>query len=83
MQQKVSDFLEVFQDVNKTAILLLLIALGAIFRMKGYIQGVEFVDLLKTTTISYFGTASVVHLTGMVKDHLESKAHAAELAREP
>lgn len=76
MQQKLADFLEVFTDVNKTAVMAVLLILATIFRIKGLIDGEGFVDLLKTTTVAYYGTATVVHFTSMVKDHLATKLEA-------
>lgn len=73
MKQSLVDFLEVFQDVNKTAIMLFLLAVGALFRVKGYISGEGLVTLLQTTTVSYFGTTTFSHLTEVVKDHLATK----------
>ena len=74
MPQWLADFLEVFQDVNKTSLMIVLIILGSIFRLKGYVDGGQFVDLLKTTTISYFGTNTVIHFTSMIKDSLASRS---------
>ncbi len=73
MSQKLADFLETFEDVNKTAIMLFLLGLAAVFRVKGFITPDGYVELMKTTTVSYFGTATVVHFTSMVKDHLANK----------
>jgi hypothetical protein len=77
MKQSLANFLEVFTDVNKTAIMLILLIVAVLFRIKGYIDGDNLVDLLKTTTISYFGTTTVIHFTQMVKTNLESKIQAA------
>jgi hypothetical protein len=76
MTQQLTDFIEVFSDVNKTAVMAILLGLGAFFRIKGYISGGEMVDLMKTTTVSFFGTATMVHLGGIVRDHLASKVEA-------
>lgn len=79
MTQSLADFLEVFGDVNKTGILLLLLALGSIFRIKGYIDGPGLIELFKTTTISYFSTTTIVHFTSMIRDHLDSKVLAGAI----
>jgi hypothetical protein len=73
MKQKMIDFLNVFQAMNKSLVMLLLIVISMLFRTKGYISGDNFVDLLKATVVSYFGVTGVVHFTSMVKDHLASK----------
>lgn len=74
MTEGLSNFLEVFSDVNKTAILIILLVIGCVFRIKGYIDGPGFIDLSKTTTISFFGTTTVVHFTSMIKDVIADKA---------
>jgi len=73
MKQGLQDFLETFEDVNKTVIMLFLLGLSSFFRVKGYITPDGFVELIKTTTVSYFGTASVVHIGTVIKDHLANK----------
>ncbi len=73
MTQQLADFLEVFTDVNKTFVMAVLLMVSVFFRVKGYIDGQGFVDLLKTTTIAYFGTATAGHFTEMVRDHLSNK----------
>ncbi len=74
MSDKLADFLEVFGDVNKTAVMLLIMAIGVILRVYNLVDGGSLTDLLKTTTLAYFGTTTVVHFTSMVKDHLASTA---------
>lgn len=74
MPQWLADFLEVFQDVNKTSLMIGLLILASIFRIKGFIDGGQFVELIKTTTVSYFGTNTVIHFTSMIKDAIASKS---------
>lgn len=74
MPQWLADWLEVFQDVNKTTLMAFLLVLASIFRIKGYIDGSQFVELVKTTTVSYFGTTTVIHFTSMVKDAIANKS---------
>ena len=73
MKQSLADFLEVFTDLDKTAVMAVLLVLSAIFRIKGYVDGQGFVDLIRTTTIAYFGTSTATHFTSMIKDHLSNK----------
>ena len=73
MTQSLADFLEVVTDTSKTAVMFVLLGFAAFFRIKGYIDSQNFTDLLKTTTIAYFGTSGVVHFTSMIKDHLSNK----------
>lgn len=80
MTSSMADFLETFQDVNKTAIMIAILLLGSAFRIKGWIDGPGFVELCKTTTISFFGTTTVVHFTSMIKDVIIDKAKTAAAA---
>lgn len=78
MKQQVADFLEIFQDTSKTCVMAVLLLLATALRLKGYVDGPGFVTLLQTTTVSYFGTSSVVHFTSMIKDQIASKVAAAK-----
>lgn len=73
MTQGIADFLEILTDTSKTCVMAILLILATVFRIKGYVDGQGFVDLVKVTTVAYFGTASVVHFTTMIKDHLSNK----------
>ena len=74
MPQWLANFLEVFQDVNKTSLMIALLILASSFRIKGYIDGGQFVQLITTTTVSYFGTNTVIHFTSMIKEAIASKS---------
>lgn len=80
MTTQLADFLEVFGDVNKTGIMLLILLFAGAFRIKGWIDGPGFVELCKATTISFFGTTTVVHFTSMIKDVIIDKAKTAAAA---
>ena len=73
MTQKIVDFLNVFQGLRKTVVMLALIIITVIFRIKGLIAPDNFEGLLKATVVSYFGSNSIEHFTTMVKAHLDSK----------
>lgn len=77
MKQKVIDFLNIFSALNKSIVMFLLLAISIIFRVKGYLNGDNFVELIKSTVISYYGVTGLVHFTSMIKDHLASKTTAA------
>jgi hypothetical protein len=75
MKEQIADFLEIFTDTSKTLIMTCLIVLGAVFRVKGLIDGGQMVDIVKTTSIAYFSTVTAVHFVEMVKTHLQDKAN--------
>lgn len=67
------NFLNVFVGLRKSIVMILLMIIGVIFRVKGFLDGAQFVDLFKATVISYFGANSVEHFSSMIKDHLADK----------
>ena len=73
MKQKMIDFLNVLQVFNKSLVMLLVLAIGVWFRLKNYLNGDNFVELIKTTVIAYFGAHVSEHFVTMVRDHLASK----------
>jgi hypothetical protein len=58
---------------RKTIVMALLILLAIIFRIKGYIDGGQLVDLLKNTTLAFFGANGFEHLTLTVRQYINSK----------
>jgi purine-cytosine permease-like protein len=77
------DFLNIFSSLNKSLVMLLLMVIGVWFRLRGYLSGDNFVDLLKTTVVSYFGAHIAEHFTAMVRDHLASKNAPLAIANDP
>ena len=74
MAQYLVNFLNAFQGLRKSIVMLALIAIASVFRVKGLIDPENFSSLLKATVVSYFGSNSIEHFSTMVKTHLESKA---------
>jgi hypothetical protein len=82
MKQKLIDFLNVFQALNKSIVMFLVLLIAIVFTVKGYLSGSNFVDLAKATVVSYFGVTGVVHFTSMVQQHLINKSAANTVAVE-
>jgi uncharacterized membrane protein len=78
MVQKVVDFLNVFQGTRKTLVMLFLIALSIVFRIKGYIDGNNLVDLLKATALGFFASNSFEHYTSIIKSKIDAKTGKTE-----
>ncbi len=83
MKQKWLDFLNIIQGLRKTLVMFLLMIIGVWFRLKGYLSGDNFTDLLRATVIAYFGANSVEHFTSMVQQHLVSKDAREAAANDP
>jgi hypothetical protein len=73
MGAKVAEFLNVFFGFRKTIVMLLLVLIGIVFRLENFINGSEFVDLLKNTVIAFFASNSIEHFTSMAKSYMDSK----------
>jgi hypothetical protein len=59
-------------------VMLSLILLAAVFRVKGYIDGNNMVDLLKGTVIAFFSANGLEHITTTVKEYVNSKGKKVE-----
>ena len=73
MTQGLSDFLDVLFGYRKFLIMFALLSIAVFFRLKGYIDGSNFVDLMKATTLSFFAANGFEHMGNVTKTYLESK----------
>lgn len=76
--QFIVNFLNTLQGLRKTAVMMALILLGAVFRVKGYISGDNMVDLLKGTVIAFFSANGLEHITTTVKEYINSKGQKVD-----
>jgi hypothetical protein len=76
MRQRIAEFLDIFMGFRKVIVWFTLLVIGVIFRYKSFVDGEQFVELMKTVTISFFAGNSVEHFTTMVKTNLEAKMQA-------
>lgn len=80
MKQKIIDFLNVFIDLQKALVMLLLIAIGIVFRVHDLVNGQEFVDLLKNTVIAFFAVQATQHIVATVNTYYNNKNAAGAAA---
>ena len=73
MKQKLIDFLNVFIDLQKALIMLLLVGIGIVFRVHDLISGSDFVDLLKNTVIAFFAVHATQHIVASVNAYYTNK----------
>lgn len=73
MRQKLAELINVIFGFRKFILMMALFAIGIIFRLKGYVDGGQFVDLLKNTSISFFAANGLEHITTTVKQYIDSK----------
>lgn len=73
MGDKISEFFNIFVGLRKTIAWFSLIAIAVIFRLKGYINGAQFVDLSKGTFLGFVAGNMSEHVATTVKEFLNSK----------
>jgi hypothetical protein len=73
MKQKLIDFLNVFVNLQKALVMLLLILLGIVFRVENLISGDNFVDLLKNTVIAFFAVHATQHIVATMNAYYNNK----------
>lgn len=73
MGQKLAEFLNTVFGFRKLIIMVLLFGVGIVFRLLNLVNGSEFVDLLKSTSVAFFAANGLEHLTTTVKEYINSK----------
>jgi hypothetical protein len=78
MTQYLVNFLSLFVGLRKTIAWFSLILIGIIFRVRGYIDGGQFVDLAKNTFLGFVAGNMSEHITSTVKEFLNSKGKTVD-----
>jgi hypothetical protein len=78
MQEKIAEIINVVFGFRKFILMILLFGVGVIFRLKGYVDGGQFVDLMKNTTISFFAANGFEHLTTTVREYIAANGKKIE-----
>lgn len=73
MSDKLSEFLNIFIGLRKTIAWFVLMALAAVFRIKGYIDGGQFTDLSKAVFLGFVAGNMTEHLSTTVTNYLNSQ----------
>ena len=74
MNKKIQDFLSILNGFRKFSIILAVLLTAIVFRAIDFVNGAEFVDLVKYTAVAFFGTNSVEHMTKVIKEWISVKA---------
>jgi len=82
MRQKLAELINIIFGFRKFILMMLLFAIGIVFRLNDKVNGQEFVDLMKNTAIAFFAANGIEHLTETVKTYVSSKAGAAAVTEE-
>jgi hypothetical protein len=73
MRQRLADFFNAFLDLQKALIMLLVIAIGIVFRINNLITGSDMVDLVKNTVIAFFAVHATSHIVSSVSSYYTNK----------
>jgi len=73
MSEKIADFLDALQGFRKLIVMLLLIAIGVIFRIENLISGSDMVTLLQGTGIAFMSANAIERIGDVIKTHILSK----------
>lgn len=73
MKEKLAEWISVISGMRKTIVMLLLVLIGVVFRIMGYLDGNQIVDLLKNTVIAFFSANSIEHIGNTIKEYVASK----------
>lgn len=80
MKQKVAELINIIFGFRKFLLMLALFAVGIIFRITDHLDGNQFVDLLKNTTIAFFTANGVEHIVATVKSVMGKEPPAEAIA---
>lgn len=72
-------FLNIFQGLRKTIVMLTVLIVACVFRLKGYIGPENWTDVIKATVISFFASNACEHYTSMIKERLTAKGQKVEV----
>lgn len=67
------DALSFLNGFRKFTMMVAILFIGILFRMWNFVTGAEFVELISTTAIAFFGTNAAEHITNTVKEWIKSK----------
>lgn len=80
MGRKLAELLSVINGFRKFILMMLLLGVSVAFRVKGYISGGEFVDLLKATTLAFFSANGFEHMMETIQNYHDNKTAQAQAA---
>lgn len=79
MVQYIIDFINVFQGLRKTVVMLAVLIVTCVFRIKGYIGPDNMEGILKATVVSFFASNGLEHYTSMIKERLLANGKKEEM----
>ncbi len=78
MFAKVQEIVSVLLGLRKFIVMMALILIGIIFRIKGFLDGGQMVDLLKSTAIAFMASNSVERVGETIKHYVDAKGQTVQ-----
>lgn len=82
MRQKLKELIDVVFGMRKFIAWLFLFFVGIAFRLSNYMDGAQFVDLVKSTFLAFCAANGIEHFMGVAKDFVKAKAGVPTAAAE-
>lgn len=73
MRQKLAEFFELLYDFRQFITFFVLLFVAVIFRVDNFINGNEFVDLMKNVSVALFAVHGLQHIMSVGKDFIAAK----------
>lgn len=70
-----ANFIQFLNGFRKFTVMVTIVAAGVVFRVLNYVNGAEFVDLLKGTAIAFFASNAGEHMTKAIGEWLQNKVN--------
>ncbi len=74
MRQKLAELIDLIYGFRKFIAFLMLFIIAIVFRFINFVDGAQFVDLMKNVSLAFFAANGIEHFTTMAKDYMASKA---------
>lgn len=83
MKQKIADLINVLFGLRKLLAWLALFLVAIVFRLASYIDGSQFVDLMKSTFLGFVAGNSTEHLMTTIKEYVNAKGQPVKTVEGP
>ncbi len=80
MRDKWDDFWDLFTGMRKFLLMLIVFVIAIVFRAKGWVDGAQVTDLVKSIVLGYFASNGAEYVTGAVQTHYAAKTAPTPVA---
>lgn len=74
MRERLAELIDILYGFKKFIAFLLLFVTAIIFRLHAYVDGGQFVDLMKNVALAFFAANGVEHFTEAARSYFNGKA---------